>query len=134
MFMEKKERKDLRQMIPEVYRKSRLVGSIGIVIGAAIGGFVSAITGNYIYTGIGVAIGYLFGFFIGLVIKEKINLQALKSFVSNIYLVVSILGFLLFIGSVVAFIKTAEWLGILGAVFFGLCSLYLFKKAKSTKI
>jgi hypothetical protein len=123
-------RKRLKEVIPETYRKSLMAGSIGAAIGAGIGGYTAVTKGNIIYAGIGGAIGSVVGIIIGLLIGRKVNL---KSFITTERIMNFILGitsFFLAMAGIIVFILTKEWVGMIGALFFGVCGIYLLRRSK----
>lgn len=122
------EREKLKETIPEIHRKCWIVGSIGAAIGAGIGGYISGIKGNIIYTGIGAVIGSTVGIIIGLLIGKKINLKSLIATERIKNLILGLASFFLTIAGIIGFILTGKWIGLVGAVFFGLCGVYLLRK------
>lgn len=126
--MKIEDRKKLKEMIPDIYKKSWIVGGIGGVIGGVIGGYISVIKGSYLYGGIGGGIGIIVGEVIGLLINRKLSLQSLFRIEERINLIFGILGFLMAIAGIIGFFLTGKWIGIVGAIFFGLCGLYLIKR------
>ena len=126
--MSTKERKKLKETIPEIHRKSWIVGGIGGAIGAGIGGYISRIKGDNIYTGIGAGIGFIAGIISGLFIGKKINLKSFMAIERIKNLILGIASFSLSIAGIIGFILTERWIGLIGAVFFGLGGIYLLRK------
>jgi len=122
------ERKRINRKIPEVHKRSWIVGGFGAAIGAGIGAYVSHIEGSNIYAGIGAGIGFILGSLIGILIGQKISLQSLVAAERIRNTILGLLSFSLAIAGVAGFVLTKKWVGILGAIFFGLCGIYLFRK------
>ncbi len=119
---------ELKKKIPEAHRKAWIVGGLGAAIGGGIGGFISAQKGNYIYAGIGAVLGYLVGVAIGLLTRKKTDLKSLGSVESKVNFVAGIVSLMMAIAGIVGFILTRKFIGIVGALFFGACGIYLLKK------
>lgn len=124
--MEKKE--SLKTKIPAIHRKSWIMGFFGAAIGGGIGGYLSAIKGADIYAGIGAGVGSVLGGLIGVIIGPKISLQSLIATERIINIILGLLCFCVAIAGVVGFILTRKWVGILGAIFFSLCGIYLLRR------
>ncbi len=117
-----------RNRIPETYKKTFIIGIFGGVIGGGIGGYVSAVKGNSLYAGIGAAFGYIIGIIIGLIIGKRINLSSLTSTERIINLILGVASFVLALAGIIGFIFTKKWIGIVGAIFFVGCGIYLLRK------
>jgi uncharacterized membrane protein len=120
----------LKKKIPEIHRKAWIIGGLGAAIGGGIGGFVSAQKGNYIYAGIGAALGYLVGVIISLLTRKKTGLKSLASVESTVNFVAGIVSLVMAIAGIVGFVLTRKLVGVVGALFFGACGIYLLKKKR----
>ena len=119
---------EFRKKMPETYKKTWIIGGFGTAVGAGIGGYVSALKGNYIYAGIGAAIGNIVGVTIGLLIRKKIDLQSLVSTERTVNIVGGVISLAMAIAGIIAFISTPKWIYAMGVLFFGACGVYLLKK------
>jgi hypothetical protein len=115
----------MRTKIPAAYRKAWIVGGIGGVIGAGAGGYLAYLKGNYLYAGLGAGLGILAGDFIGLLISRNLSLPRLALVEEKVNFLGGILGLLLAVAGIFGFFLTGKWIGIVGAIFFGLCGIYL---------
>lgn len=128
--MKIEDREKLKEKIPEIYRKSWIFGGIGGLIGGVIGGYISVIKDSILYGGIGVGIGIVIGEVIGLLINRTLSLQSLVRIEKRIDLTLGVLSFLLAFAGIIGFFLTRKWIGIIGAIFFGLCGIYLITRQK----
>jgi hypothetical protein len=119
---------DYRKRILEPVKKTWIIATLGAAIGGGIGGYISARRGNYIYAGMGAVVGYTIGIIIGLLIGKKTNLKSLRTTENIMDFVLSIASFFMVIAGITGFILTRKWIGIVGALFFGACGVYLLKK------
>jgi len=126
--MKFEEKRKFKSMIPDSLQKSFILGIWGAAIGGGIGGYLSVINGNYIYGGIGAGIGYITGYIAGLLIKERITLQSIMRSEGVVNIILGSLGIILAVAGIVGFILTKNWIGIMGAVFFGLGGFYFLRK------
>lgn len=124
----------LEEKIPETHKKSWIVGGIGGIIGGVIGGYISVIKGSSIYGGIGVGIGIVVGEAVGLLINKKVPLKPLLNIERNINIFGGVLSLLLAIAGIIGFFLTGKWVGIVGAIFFGLCGIYLLKISRNSHL
>jgi len=118
---------DLKKNSSFLLKKYKIMGGWGATIGGGIGGYISAIKGNYIYAGIGAGLGSIVGIMITLILGQKIN--NIKIFRSNgnfMYIVWGLASFLLAAGGIISFIYTKEWVLLVCAIFFVACGLYYF--------
>ncbi|MEW5745598.1 MAG: hypothetical protein AB1805_09225 [Nitrospirota bacterium] len=120
--------KRLVKRAPERHQKAWILGSIGLMIGAGIGGYFSAITGSSTYIVIGTFIGGIVGDLIGFLLNKRISLKALLSIEKIANNVLIFVSFSFVAGGMMVFIQKGRWIGLIGAVVFGLCGLYLYKK------
>ncbi len=126
-------RTELEKKFPEAYRKARIVGGIGGLIGAGLGGYVSALKGSYIYAGLGAGIGIILGHMAGMLIVRRVALRPLVQAEARTNLVLAALSFLMTLAGVIGFFRTGEIIGIVGAIFFALCGVYLVMKYRRGK-
>ena len=121
-------RTELESKLPETYRKARIIGGIGGIIGAGIGGYVSSLKGNYLYAGLGAGIGIILGQLIGILVLRGSSLPSLVQVETKTNLVLAVLSFLMALAGVVGFFRTGEMIGVIGAALFALCGFYLIIK------
>jgi|SRR5208283_1681859 len=119
---------DLKKRIPETHRKAWIVGGFGAAIGGGIGGYISALKGNFIYAGIGVTIGYSIGIMIGLLTKKKTEVKSLETTDSAIKSIAGIASFVMAIVGLIGFMTKGRLIGLIGALIFAACGTYLLKK------
>lgn len=123
----------LESRLPETYRKAKIIGALGGLVGGGIGGYISFLKGNYIYAGIGAGIGIILGQLAGMLLKRRAALSPLVEVETNTDLVLAVLSFLMALAGVIGFFRTGEMIGILGAAFFALCGIYLVMKYRRRK-
>ncbi len=119
---------EFRKKIPETYKKVHMISVFGAAVGGGIGGYISALKGNYIYAGIGAVIGYILGAMIGLLTRKKTGLKSLSLTASSVNLVAGIISIAIAIAGIIAFIGTKKWINAVGVVFFAACGVYLLKR------
>lgn len=112
-------------MTDEIYRKSWFFVAVGVLLGSGIGGYISATTGCSICGGLGAAIGYIIGAIIGLLFGRNARLDKLKHHENKVRIFIALLGFLMAVAGLVSFLLNHLWIGLIGAFFFGLISLYI---------
>jgi hypothetical protein len=120
--------KEFRKKIPDTYKKVLIISVFGAVVGGGIGGYISALKGNQIYSGIGAVIGYIIGTIIGLLARKKFSLQSLVSTKNRVNLITGIASIAMAIIGVIAFIGTHNWKNAAGVSFFGAGGVYLLIK------
>jgi hypothetical protein len=99
------------------------------MIGAGIGGYMSALKGSYVYIVIGIASGELVGLLVGLVTQGRVNLPKLVSFRAGFHRVAAFASVLMALAGVAAFVLTRDWMAIAGAAFFAGCAVvYLWMR------
>jgi hypothetical protein len=128
MSMKAADRSKVRQMIPEAYKKSWIIGGFGAGIGAGIGGYVDAIRGTNIYAGIGGGAGCVAGYIIGLLLNRKTTLFSLARTEKIVNIVLGLLGLLFTVVGIIGFIITREWMMMVSGMFFGSIALYLLRR------
>lgn len=112
------------------FKEAKAMGVFGGMIGAAIGGYLSVLKGNYIYTGLGGGIGFIIGFTSGLLLAGKKSLNFIIGLDKKLSKIDVILSFLLSIAGMVVFFKSGELVGLFGMIFFALCGLFIWWKNK----
>lgn len=128
--MQEDESKKIENKIPDLYKKSWIVGAIVGLIGAGIGGYISVIRDNYLYAGIGAGIGIVIGEVIGLLINKKVSLSSLVRIEEKLNLIFGISSFLLALAGIIGFLLTGKWVGIVGFLFFGSGAVYFIIRHK----
>ena len=119
-----------RDPILERQDKALIFGLIGSGIGGAIGGYISSYKGNYIYAGIGAGLGYIAGrvlaWCFGPLVKLGDILDAKNFYVTTLI----VMSWLMAIASIVAFIKSSQFICLVSVIFFAICglTLYYYKK------
>ncbi|MGA9109041.1 MAG: hypothetical protein ACLPSL_05770 [Smithella sp.] len=121
---------EFRKKIPDTYKKVLIISVFGAVVGGGIGGYISALKGNQIYSGIGAVIGYIIGTIIGLLARNKIGLQSLVSTESRVNLITGITSIAIAISGIIAFIGTHKWENAGAVLFFGAGGVYLLIKKR----
>lgn len=106
-------------------KKIQIVGSICVIIGGMIGSFFYALTDNYIYIVAGVILGSAFGYMLSILINKKINLKKVMSIQNVLIFALAISSFFIAGASIVVYILKNNIVGILGALFFGICGIIL---------
>lgn len=120
--------KKLKENIPEFYKKAWMIGIFGAAIGGCIGGYIAAIKDNYIYAGLGAVLGIIASNLISLLWGKTITLQKLVSMQRKIFILFGALSLLLAIAGLVGFFLTGKSIGVVGAAFFLLCTIFFLKK------
>lgn len=109
-------------------KKAKAIGGIGAMIGGGIGGYISVLSGNYLYGGVGAGIGAGIGWIIGLFLGKSDFMNSAVRLEKKIYRIDGVLSLLLSVAGIIAFIMSRELLPVFGAIFFGLCALYLLTR------
>jgi hypothetical protein len=122
--MKSEDRIRLKKNISEVYKRTWILRGLGAAIGGGVGGFISAIKGNYIYAGVGAFTGGILAELIGMLFERLITLQQLSSFRKLLFWVLGVLCLLLSIAGIIVYYLTGEWISIIGALFFVSCGIY----------
>jgi ABC-type uncharacterized transport system permease subunit len=116
------------QKIPEIRKKSAILGAIGAAVGGGIGGYLDAVSSSNMYAGIGAGLGVIIGGICGMLFGRKV---ALKSFVvaeKTASLVLGLVALLFCLTSIVFFFVDQSSIFILSALLFGGVGLYLMWK------
>lgn len=117
---------DVKKKMPDIYWKIIIVGGVGGIIGAAMGGYVSVEENNYVYTGVGAGIGVIVGYLIGFFAKRKLSLKILFRIDKYLNYFIGILSCLFAFLCFLVLLK-GKWIGLVGIGFFGLCGIYLLR-------
>ncbi len=128
--MKLEERKQMEKHLPTVYKKGKALSALGAAIGAGIGAVIGLYVtedrlGRALFGGAGAGVGILISYIVGIVINHKVDLLPLQKLESKTETFGGILSVLMSIAGIVGFILTGKWIGIIGAVFFALCGIYL---------
>lgn len=115
------------------HKRHTILATMGAGVGAGVGELIAWYfvggEGHYWGGGIGALIGVVAGYFLGALREEgSLPSPALERTAINYNRVVGLLGLLLSIMGVIGFFWTREWIGIVGAVFFGICGIYLLRE------
>ncbi len=115
------------------YAKKSKLAAIGAGVGAGVGEVIAWYLvgegGHYWGGGLGALIGICLAYCIPL--SDKDSSQAyvkIESTEKQFSRAVGILAFLLSLTGLIGFVMTRQWIGILGAIFFGICGAYLLMK------
>jgi len=125
--------KKIKRKITEVHKKALILGPLMAGLGGAVGGYISAKTGNYTYSGAGGAIGCILGISFAFIIGKKIGLKRLFSIEIAVLILLSILSLLMATAGIIVFFLKDKKVGLTGAIFFGACCLVFLWKIKQTK-
>ena len=106
---------------------------LGGLLGAGIGGYVSYLQNNYVYAGVGAAVGIILGRLVQVRLSKKLAPSSVISLETKTHLVLMILSFLMALAGGLGFLRTGDTLGLLGAVFFGLCGAYFVFKYRQMR-
>lgn len=119
---------ELEKQMPESYRRLAILGAILAPIGASLGWIFFGRHGDvvlFIVTIIGIE---LLGVLFGIIFGNKLSSRSLAIAEQNVNRFLIVLGFLMTALGLFVFAATGKLIGIVGAVFFGLGSIYLWKK------
>ena len=104
-----------------------IVASIGAGVGEVVAWVIWGHEGHYWGGGIGALVGGVLGHLLGLADRRPPSLS-LQSAAKNYNNAVGGVAFLLASAGVIGFALTGKWIGIVGAVFFFICGLYLLRR------
>jgi len=119
-----------RHDLPELARKSFIVGGLGGALGAG-AGFVLG-RGTFLMILIGVGVGTLLGCAIMIAFGRALPLRSLEKLETRSDAVLGMLSVLLCLAGIVAFFVTGRWEVLLSGGLFGAAALYLFSRARES--
>jgi Ca2+/Na+ antiporter len=125
--------KEIKGKITEVHKKALILGPLMAGLGGAVGGYISAKTGNHTYAGAGAAIGSILGISFAFIMRKKMRLERLFSIQAVVLILLSILSLLMATAGIIVFFLKDKKVGLTGAIFFGVCCLVFLWKIKQTK-
>jgi len=117
-----------QDQLPDLYRKAFILSSIFGVFGVAIGAYFTSQGRSYIYIIIGALVGGVIGDLVALACRNKLSLQPLLRIRRVLMIGGGVLTLTLAVACIAQFIFTFDWIGLVGAVFFGLSAVYLFSR------
>ena len=115
---------------PERHKRRFIEGALGAALGAGIGAYVSVVRGSDIYLGIGALIGFIGGVAIGSWLQRSVPPKSLITAERITNIVLGLASLVLASAGIIGFILTHQLVGIVGAVFFGLCGIYIWRRPR----
>ncbi len=120
-------------ILKEAHAKAIIWGVLMAAFGGAVGGYISAKTGNHTYSGAGAVIGWLVGILFAVVLRNKVSLQRLINIQTIVLIVFVILSLLMATVGIIVFLYKGQGFGLVGAIFFFMCCLVFIWKIKQTR-
>lgn len=114
-------------------KKAELIVGLCGILGLAIGSVFYGLTDNYIYSASGLFIGITLGHVIDILMGRKINIKTVTSISNKLEFVAAISNLFMAAACIVFYILAKDILGIAGALFFGICGIYLLRKHRKEK-
>jgi hypothetical protein len=110
--------------LPESWTRLRVAGILGAVLG---GTFAVVIQRTYWAIVIGCVVGAVVAIFVAHMARDRVGSRTLSTINRSSSLFFVSLGFAMTLAGVIGFIKTGRWIGLVGAAFFALGTLYLLR-------
>lgn len=120
---------DVRRRLPESHRKAAVFGVIGAAVGAGVGGAIAWAGGNYWFAGIGAGVGAVIGNVLGYLFGGHISFEVLRHIENRSLLALGLLAMMMAMAGIVGFLRTGRWIGVAGAIVFGLAGLYALNES-----
>lgn len=126
-----KMRNDKIPSVPEPYMKGLILGGLGAPFGVAIGWYLHTSPENIaLYISLGALAGVIFGASIAVGLGKWIPLVKLYGVQRKADVVLGFLSLAISLAGIVGFMLTGKMIGLVGAMFFILCAMYLFRTRK----
>lgn len=122
--------KEQMTQVPEVYKKALIVGGISGALMAGIAWYWFGASRNYILIAGLIVLGTTVGWLIAALLNKRVPLDSLARISAKLDLGLAVLSFLMAVAGVIGFVRTGEVVGVVGALFFTFCGMYLIIKQK----
>lgn len=124
---------DVRHRLPGPHRKAAVFAVIGAAVGAGVGGAIASATGNYWFSGIGGGLGAVVGNVLGYLLEGRISFEVLRRIENRSLWALGLLAMMMAVAGIVGFLRTGRWIGVVGAIVFGLAGLYALNEATRSR-